>query len=318
MGRKASIGVGEALPPVRQWRIHLGAHKTATTHLQQTLAAVRDDLAGQGVDFIPNPRVRARNLASALGRPQPIARLPIVGSAHMRDAIEAVLAPLRSGLEIVVFSEENIVGVPRHMLQVPLYPRAAVNVGRLASLAGRAEVVFFLSIRSYDTLIPSAYVETLKHALPLPGGFEEASARLLSAPPSWFDLIARIRAAAPGISLRIWRQEDYRANARAIMEEVCGRVLGPLPELSDPTLTRSPSAGAIAAAEALPRDLPTAERMKRVRAIFAAAEPGADRFRPFGPAEQQRLQALYEADLERIARAYPDALMHFAPKELVA
>ena len=174
MSRETSRGDREALPPVRQWRIHLGAHKTATTHLQQTLAAVRDDLTGQGVDFIPTPRVRARNLASALGRPRPIARLPIVGSAHMRDAIEAVLAPLRIGPEVVAFSEENILGVPGHMLAAPLYPRAAVNLGRLASLAGRAEVVFFLSIRSYDTLIPSAYVETLKHAPPPPGGFREA------------------------------------------------------------------------------------------------------------------------------------------------
>ena len=309
---------GEARPRVRQWRIHLGAHKTATTHLQETLAAVRDDLAGQGVDFIPSPLVREGNLAQTLWKRRPIARLPIVGNVHMREAIEAVLAPLRIGPEVVAFSEENIVGVPEHMLMVPLYPRAAANVGRLATLAGRAEVVFFLSIRSYDTLIPSAYVETLKHVPPPPGGFQEARARLLSRPPSWFDLVSRIRAAAPGIPLRIWRQEDYRANTRAIIEEVCGRALGPLPEISDPTWTRSPSAGAIAEAEALPRDLPHAERLARARAIFAAAEPGADRFRPLDPGEGQRLRALYEADLERIAGAWPDVLMPFEPRELVA
>ena len=318
MRRETSRRAGEAWPPVRQWRIHIGAHKTATTHLQETLAEVRADLAGLGVDFIPNRLVRRRALAPTLGQRRPIARLPIVGSRHMRDAIEAVLAPLRIGPEVVVLSEENIVGVPEHMLTVPLYPQAAVNVGRLASLARRAEVVLFLSIRSYDTLIPSAYVETLKHALPPRGGFEEAWARLLSTPPSWFDLVSRIRAAAPGVALRIWRQEDYRANARAIMEAVCGRALGPLPEISDPTWTRSPSASAIVTVEALPRDLPRAERLARVRAIFAAADPGADRFRPLGPAERQRLRGLYEADLERIARAYPDVLMHFEPKELVA
>ena len=315
-------GAGEAWPPVRQWRIHIGAHKTATTHLQETLAAVRDDLARQGIDFLPTLPVRRRKLAETLGQRRPLARLPFVGSGHMRDAIESVLAPLRIGPEVVVLSEENVVGMPAHMLTVPLYPRAAVNVGRLASLASRAEVVLFLSIRSYDTLLPSAYVETLKHGLPPPGGFAEAWARLVSTPPSWYDLVARIRAAAPGVALRIWRQEDYRANARAIMEAVCGRALGPLPEISDPTWTRSPSAGAIARAEALPRDLPRAERMARVRAIFAAADPGvgpgADRFRPFGPAERQRLQGLYQADLERIAHAYPDVLMHFEPKELVA
>jgi hypothetical protein len=313
---------GGGLPPVRQWRIHLGAHKTATTHLQETLAAVRGDLAGKGVDFLPSPLVRARNLAPTLGRRQLLARLPLVGSAHMRGAIEAVVTPLRAGPAVVVLSEENILGVPEHMLREPIYPQVALNLGRLASLAGRAEVVLFLAIRSYDTLIPSAYVETLKYAPPPPGGFEEARERLLSSPPSWFELVSRIRAAAPEIPLRIWRHEDYRANARAILEALCGCALGPLPEISDPARTRSPSAGAIALAEALPRDLPRAERPARVRAIFAAvdsADPGADRFRPFGQAERQRLRARYEADLERIARAHPGALMHFEPpRELVA
>ena len=196
----------------------------------------------------------------------------------MRAAIESVVAPLREGPEVVVLSEENIVGVPEHMLKVPSYPQAERNVGRLASLAGRAEVMLFLSIRSYDTLLPSAYVETLKHAPPSPGGFQEAVAELLARSPGWFDLVSRIRAAAPDIPLRIWRQEDYRANARAIMETVCGCALGPLPEISDPTWTRSPSASAVATVEALPRNLPRAERLMRVREIFAAAEPGA---RPF-------------------------------------
>jgi len=309
---------GNACPPVRQWRIHLGAHKTATTHLQETLAVIRHDLAGQGVDFIPNALVREHNLAGVVGGRRFLARLPVVGAAAMRYAIEMMLAPLRIGPDVVVISEENVLGMPGHLLTAPPYPHLPVNVGRLASLAGRAEVVFFLSIRSYDALVSSAYVETLKHAPPPPGGFEATRARLLARPPTWFDLVSRIHAAAPGIPLRIWRQEDYRPKSRAIMEELCGRPLGPLPQISDPTWTRSPSAAAIATVEALSGDLPQVERTARVRSIFAAADPGADRFQPFAPAERQRLRALYEADLERIARAHPGVLMPFEPEELVA
>jgi hypothetical protein len=305
--------------PVRQWRIHIGAHKTATTHLQETLAAVRGGLAVRGVDFVPTLSVlRAQRFAEALGQRRPLARLPILGPAHMCDAIEATLTPVRIGPEVVVLSEENALGLPRHVLTRGFYPEAAQRIGRLASLGLRAELRLFLSIRSPDRLLPSAYAEALKFAPPPPGGFAAIRERLLAAPPSWFDLVARLRAAAPEVPLRVWRQEDYRANDKAIMEILCGRPLGPLPDLPDPARTRSPSAAAITGAEALPADLSADERLARVREIYAVVEPGGARFQPFDAAERKRLRAGYEADLERISRLFPDVLMAFAPQELAA
>ena len=304
--------------PVRQWRIHLGAHKTATTHLQETLTLVRDGLARRGVDFIPNPLVRETGLAQRLWERRPIARLPFVGPAHMRDAIGATVEPLRIGPDVVVLSEENVLGRPEHIFAEPFYPQVARIVGRLASLAGRAELVLFLSIRSYDTFLPSAWAEHVKHSPPPPGGFEGMRARLVARPPSWHDLVRRLRAAAPAASLRIWRQEDYRANDAAIMAAVCGCPLPPLPEISDPHWTRSPSAAAIAEAERIPPGLPHAERLARVRDIYLDSDPGGDRFRPFSAPERESLRAAYEADLERIATAYPDAMMTFGKRELAA
>jgi hypothetical protein len=61
--QETSMSAAETRSPVRSWRIHLGAHKTATTHLQETLTAVRPALAERGIDFIPNQRVRGRGLA---------------------------------------------------------------------------------------------------------------------------------------------------------------------------------------------------------------------------------------------------------------
>lgn len=306
-----------ALEPVRSWRIHLGAHKTATTHLQETLAAARASLAEKGIDYIPNPDIRENKLAPTLWRRRPIARVPILGPSRMREVIEAVLEPLRIGPGCVVLSEENIIGVPHQILETPIYPQVTTSVSRLASLGLQAELALFLSIRSYDTLVPSAYAEALKHAPPPEGGFATVRERLLAAPPSWFDLVHRICTAAPMTSLRIWRQEDYRANSRAIMEEFCGIELGALPQISDPSWTRSPSAEGIAVAEALPADLTRAERRRRVVAIYEEFG-GQERFRPFGAAERRKLRAAYEADIERIARVYPDVMLRFGPKELAA
>ena len=134
----------------------------------------------------------------------------------MRDAIEATVEPVRIGPDVVVLSEENVIGHPRDILATPFYPQAAQRVGRLASLGLEADLRLFLSIRSYDRLLPSAYAEALKHAGPPPGGFAAVRARLLAEPPSWFDLVSRIRVAAPNVPLRIWRQDRTAATAIAL------------------------------------------------------------------------------------------------------
>jgi hypothetical protein len=317
--QETSIRPAEVRPaPVRTWRIHVGAHKTATTHLQETLTLIRPDLAARGIDYLPNPLIRHQKLSWTLWRRRPIARLPLIGPAHMRDAIETTLDPLRIGPEIVALSEENILGVPHQILEPTFYPQADQSLSRLSSLGLRAHLELFLSIRSYDALLPSAYVESLKHGTAPRGGFGSVRERLLAVPPSWYDLVARIRAAAPGVRLQIWRQEDYRANAQAIMETFCGCPLGQLPEVSDPTWTRSPSATAVAEAERLPADLPRAERLARVMEIFGGSEPDGDRFSPFSDVERRQLRARYDADLGRIAAAWPDAMMDFPAKAKAA
>ena len=308
MAAAETAGAGQgSLAPVRHWRIHLGGHKTATTHLQETLTLVRPALAARGLDYIPNPLVRQQLFARALWRRRPLTRLPVIGPMHMRRAIEAVLDPLRLGPETVVLSEENILGIPDQVLRVPFYPQADQSVGRLASLATRAKLVLFLSIRGYDTLLPSAYAESLKFRPPRDGGF--ASGRMLARPPSWYDLVARIHRAAPGVPLRIWRQEDYRANAHAIMSEVCGVDLGPLPDISDPTWTRSPTADGIRAAEAMDPGLGMEERRNRVRALYDATE--GERYQPFSAGERSELGERYAADIARIEKDFPGEIMRF-------
>jgi hypothetical protein len=296
--------------PITRWRIHIGAHKTATTHAQETLAALRPVLVAGGVDFVPNRELRAGGVAVALTRRRPEARIPILRGRMVRRALAERLDPLRAGPTTLVLSEEKLLGGSQHVFADPIYPQLERTVRLLATLATRAEVTFFLSIRSFDTQLPSAYVQELKYMTPPPGGFEAIRRRALARPPSWFDLVCRLRAAAPGIPLRIWRQEDYRANTRAILSALCGIDVGPPPEVADPAWTRSPDLAAIRAAEALPRDMPDRIRKAEVRAIFAAGGDG-ERFQPFAAAERAALRAAYAADLARIAELDPEMLIRF-------
>ena len=299
-----------ALPPVRSWRIHIGAHKTATTHLQQTLAAIRPRLVAQGIDPIPLAALRACGLARALIERRIATRMPLLRGIAVRHLVAGLLGPLRHGPQTLILSEEKLLGAPRRIFDEPAYPLLEQVVPRLAALGDRGQVTLFLSIRGFDRHLPSTYAQELRVLPPDAGGFEAIRRRVLERPPSWFDLVRRIRRAAPGVPLRVWRQEDYRDHREAIVAELVGRATGPLPSIPDPVRTRSPSLEAIRLAEALPTGLAPDERRAQVDAIFAEAE-GGTRFSPFTLSQERVLQAAYAEDMTRIAALDPSILMRF-------
>ena len=183
----------------RQWRIHLGAHKTATTHVQETLAADPADLVARGVDFIPTTRcARAaasprRSGAAAADRPAAARR-----AGAMRDAIEATrrAAPGRPRRRGLLRGED-----PRRARSTSsraLLPAGGQRIGRLASLGARAELTALPvdpQLRHAAALGLCRGAEACAAAAGRLRGDPGAGARR---PPSWFDLVARIRAAAPG------------------------------------------------------------------------------------------------------------------------
>lgn len=302
------------LAPITRWRIHIGAHKTATTHVQEILTLMRPQLVERGIDFIDNHAVRRSGLARALAARRIATRLPLLRGRAVAALLAAHLDPLRApeAPTTMVLSEEKLMGGSLDVFADPVYPPIERMIPKLASLGSRAgggaEVTFFLSIRSFDGQLPSAYVQELKFSPPIGGGFEKLKPRLLARPPSWFDLVRRIRAAAPAVPLRVWCQEDYRRDPAPFLAALCGGDPGPLPAMADPPWTKSPDLAAVRAAEALPPDLPRPERREKVLAIFRDSAAGA-RFDPFTAEEKARLRAAYARDLERIAALDPDILI---------
>ena len=168
-------------------------------------------------------------------------------------------------------------------------PRSSAWCTLLATLGGRAEVTLFLSIRSFDTQLPSAYVQELKvHAAdrrrlrghPAPGA--GAAAELVR---------AGARGSAPrrrGCRSGSGGRRTTAANAAAILAGLCGRRPARAAARDrrsglDPLARSSRRSGA---AEALPPRLPSHERRARVRAIFRA--DGAASGPPFQPFSRRR------------------------------
>jgi hypothetical protein len=297
------------------WRIHLGAHKTATTHVQATLAAMASDLRRDGVAFLPCHAVRP--ILRDLGSWRSTHRL--LGRDAVARRIEARLASLAadgSAAESlgVAFSDENVLGPLIDAMRRRPYPRLARRLGPLAVIAQGRPAALFLSIRSFDRLLAGAYATALRYRRLSPLIVRRRKRIFGRPPPCWTDVLDRIAEAVPGVPIRVWRQEDYARNPRPVLSAFLGREVEALPDLPPPPTTMTPSAEAIAEVERLIRA--GAHRIepeawpRRVNEIYAErpARTGTP-FQPIGPAEAARFAEAYAADVEAIRRDRPGWLI---------
>jgi len=125
---------------------------------------------------------------------------PVPDSAGIPKVIQdtMLVAPVRVGPEVVVVSEENVLGVPGHVLTRTFYPLASQRIGRLASLSLEADLRCFLSIRSQDRFLPSAYAEALKFA---PGHRHLRIARSNGQPVAVLDDSAPVHFCKPAVDI---------------------------------------------------------------------------------------------------------------------
>ncbi len=224
----------------------------------------------------------------------------------MRKKIEEAVAPIRKGPRRIAFSEENIIGFVRDLLTSPLYPHLMENLRPFASLARTADVTVFLSIRSFDSLLTSAYAQQIRFR-PVPGGFEPLRAQILARPPSWVDVIRRLRAVLPAVNIKLWKYEDYRLNDWQILSHFCGADVRKGPRLPAPASTRSLSARSIASLEVLGEQL-TNEEYRKAASSMGHAETHGDAFRPFLPSEQALLRDKYLSDIAEIKHNFSNSV----------
>jgi hypothetical protein len=311
------------MPEPRAWHVHLGAHKTATTHLQDALADRRDALADRGVFFLPRETFRGALTYRDIPLP-PLLRLKRRLRGGARD--EALLSPryararaaaFRTELESragaatrIVISEEQLLGAIDEVFTGD-YFAGSLRLSLLSELArGGVALHLFLSLRALDGFLPSAYAQALRSVpagrLDLPGTL----ARAIAAPPSWADLAAHILARIPRARLTVWDYADYADHALEIQGMVAGLPLAPAPTAAPaadpaaarPDRTRSPGAEAIRLAETVAETLPR-RRRPIVEEIYARhpADGPETAFRPIDPAGRARLRAAHAADLDRLA-----------------
>jgi len=297
---------------IEEWRVHIGAHKTATTHLQDTLALERQRLNEQGVDYVS--RSELRPLTRVLfSKRLPAHRLD--RSLRSRVLELGLRGRLPGEAHRVVLSEENFLGGCAGLMEPTLYGDMERRISLLNRLGLRARLTLFLSIRSFDRVLPGAYLTALRFN----PNYVDILSRVVEAaernPPSWLPLINRIARITPDARLRLWRQEDYREHEGWIINRLLGTEGIAFRDIPPPPSTRTPGLEAVTALEAEAREADPgmsrarwAARSQAVLSSFDQQEDG-NLFQPFSERLVALMRERYAADCDEIRRCYGGALI---------
>lgn len=197
--------------------LHIGAHKTATTHLQQTFTQNSDLLAGSDVTILAPTALRkpGQSIEEQFG---------IMGHAAPEGGGYAKAIALAGGKSRLVLSEENFVGMfrsPSGNVKFPLYPNAEGRIAELAAAIAPAPLDVYLAVRDPADWLVSCYSQVL-----LGNIFLHPAEYFASNAPrrvDWVDLVKRIRA-VPGLrTFGVWPYENYPRNALFLARQMMRR-----------------------------------------------------------------------------------------------
>ncbi|ROU02673.1 hypothetical protein [Histidinibacterium lentulum] len=279
--------------------VHLGAHKTASTHFQKGLRRGGEAFVAAGAALYTPPELRraGEKLKDRLG-------LSFVRGGRRKDWSPEMLARTARGHGRLVLSEENILGQMSGTAGRPearLYPQAGARVAALSEAVAPLPLMLFLTIREPAGFLASAWSQSLY------GGygesFETFAGRIPLEGVDWCGLVECLLAAPRVAGVTVWRKEDYPAVAVAAANALAGAEIAREDWFDHAALHRGLSARGAAHALAAPRGRARAKAAGEARRLYPTG-PDNPPFRPFDD-ELTALGAEFYAAQWRRLRAMP-------------
>ncbi|EBA05099.1 hypothetical protein RB2150_13456 [Rhodobacteraceae bacterium HTCC2150] len=180
--------------------LHLGAHKTATTHLQRSLARAHRRLRQRGIGL--HVAEKLRNEGVIMGPDVEKSASPETIQTWRNHFIKAT-----DGFERVVISDENLLGahhrpgLPPHL---KMYKTAAKRLAKLEQVFADTEMTVFLGIRNPTDYLESSFSQSLVH-----GRWASVEEFLESAPVASIQWAPLVKSLAERLPVVLWRYEDY-------------------------------------------------------------------------------------------------------------
>ncbi|MCC2095897.1 MAG: hypothetical protein KDJ29_03350 [Hyphomicrobiales bacterium] len=212
--------------------MHVGAHRTGTSALQEALILSREDLAAAGIDVQTPPVFNRRDVSShrrylsnfiKFSDRFETSHLPIkaLHAVRCKMAANSFLKLLPKANDRLVFSDENILGKAiRAERPGRIYPDADRRLKVVADLIGENVGTVALAIRPYHDFLVS-YVAMLHAYGTPPLGFDELAAWAEQFHAGWCELADQIAAAFPRARLEIWPHSEFAVSDRFQMLTGC-------------------------------------------------------------------------------------------------
>lgn len=292
----------------RTVRLYLGAHKTASTHLQHMLMNSADLVARNGTRMAEPLTLRVSGWMTAFFQ---------ATRQHKAGEIAPdLLAQLRAQLPEdggdLMLTDENILGTPREMLEGwGVYKFAGPRLKTLAAIFDDCRVEVFMSMRSYDSFFASLYAEVVRNRGYV--AFDPFQTLSQDDGWSWQNTVCDLVEAFGAENVVVWDYADFRALIPELVTRLSGMAdSAPIiaayssrptrPSLSQPAMeiirSLAPSLGT-----------PAALSLTEKLAVHYSAENGAPRFEPFTGEKRYAMQQRYHADLSAIASRWPALTM---------
>lgn len=273
--------------------LHLGAHKTASTHFNKLLRKNAALLEAHSVAVPKKDEIRRL-----------ITRRIFGADVADGESPQDVLAQLSEGARTVFISDENILGTPRALLQQGvLYRSAASNLRNALKILGDAPVEIWLAVREPGSFVTSGWGEAIRAH-----GYVDFDSFVGHDPMPglrWTQLLRRLRAAAPGHPVTLWSFENYRSLAPALMARLFGVAQVAADQVLDIESVVRPGLSQRAVDEIRLLCTGSAEKMPRdrfeeiVKTYPKSADlPAPD---PWSVDDRAVLRTQYERDLSRLA-----------------
>jgi hypothetical protein len=278
-------------------KLHLGAHKTATTHLQQMLKSSQEYLYQRGVALSTPTELRQKWMPSFF--------------EYMQSGDEKFLKEIRinQSYSSWIISEENFSGVSYDLkIQSGIYPNLQKRLELFKNIFKEHEIEIFFSIRSYHEFYRSAYLEVVRNRGYLP--FEEFYNEERFKDNSWVSVIEAMVELCGEESITLWRYEDFRSLMPTVLAQMTGLedVKNIIASYQVQKTRPSLSAKSLQVLESFYSSGHPEEGKKIVEHLTKKYPIGNDyqAFMPFSHDEIQRFKNRYKQDLEYIQNRYPN------------